>query len=382
VKRFTQKYREKKEKMYHELTFLPGEEGQVDWAHIAHPQLGKLYLFIYVLSYSRFVYAHLFPRMSFEFFIEGHLLAFDKIGGLPLGGRYDNLKSVILKREPNVQYNPRFLEFCKYYRLEIHLCNVCAGNEKGRVERAIRSLRESFFNILPHHLPLDKLNAELHRHCDNKNRKEHRATGKTPMEMLAEENLRKLPQTPWVNVMVHEPTKTTKTGTLIFETNHYSVPETLVGKSLSIYSSPSQIQIFYQGKCLAKHPRSFKRNQRFINPLHRSFPRLSYAAKLDRVYHLLQKMDPALETFLSQNLSAGENPKVTAYEIFRLFKHHSRLLLIGIAKECINRRSPRLSTFLSFVQVENEKKEEPVTPQNTALLEIGYTPRSLEVYND
>jgi transcriptional regulator with XRE-family HTH domain len=76
VVKYTRGFRKKVPKVYHQLTFLPGEESQADWCFIRHPQLGKLYGFVYILSYSRYLFAHVFPRSSFEFFIEGHLMAF------------------------------------------------------------------------------------------------------------------------------------------------------------------------------------------------------------------------------------------------------------------------------------------------------------------
>ena len=143
VVKYTRGFRKKVPKAYHPLTFLPGEEAQADWCFIHHPQLGKLYGFVMILSYSRYLFAHVFARCTFEFFIEGHLMAFSAFGGIPHGIRYDNLSSVVSERKPEVQYNPRFLEFSRYYHLEIRLCNPGAGNEKGRVERAIRTLRET-----------------------------------------------------------------------------------------------------------------------------------------------------------------------------------------------------------------------------------------------
>ena len=113
-----------------------------------------------ILSYSRYVFAHFFSRYSFEFFIEGHLMAFDDFVGLPRALRYDNLKSVVLKREP-LQYNPAFLEFARHYGLEIRLCNPASGNEKGRVERLIRSIRDTFLNTADHHQSLVALNQAM-----------------------------------------------------------------------------------------------------------------------------------------------------------------------------------------------------------------------------
>src|SRR3990170_1297354 len=138
----------------------------------------------FILGYSRYLFAHVFARSSFEFFIEGHLMAFCALGGIPYGIRYDNLSTVVLKRRPQLQYNPRFLEFSRYYNLEIRLRNPGAGNEKGRVERVIRTLRETFFNTLEKDSSLNGLNHALHEWVNNKNHTLHRVTEKKPAELL------------------------------------------------------------------------------------------------------------------------------------------------------------------------------------------------------
>jgi len=115
----------------------------VDWCIVNHPAMGRIYGFVFILSYSRYLFAHLFSRSSFEFFIEGHIMAFSSINGVTHSLRYDNLKSVVLKRRPDIEYNPRFLEFSRHYGIEIRLCNPARGNEKGRVERVIRTMRET-----------------------------------------------------------------------------------------------------------------------------------------------------------------------------------------------------------------------------------------------
>ncbi len=162
VAKYTKTFRGKTERAYHPLTFMPAEEAQVDWCHVNHPKLGKLYCFVYILSYSRYLFANVFARSSFEFFIEGHLMAFSTMGGFPYGLRYDNLSSVVLRRKPMIEYNPRFLEVSHHYGIEIRLCNPGAGNEKGRVERAIRTMRDMFFNTMERYSSLKAFNQGLH----------------------------------------------------------------------------------------------------------------------------------------------------------------------------------------------------------------------------
>ncbi len=381
VVKYTRGFRKKVPKAYHPLTFLAGEEAQADWCFINHPRLGKLYCFVFILSYSRYLFAHVFARSSFEFFVEGHLMAFSALGGIPYGIRYDNLATVVLKRRPEVQYNPRFLEFSRHYNLEIRLCNPGAGNEKGRVERAIRTLRETFFNTMGKYSSLKALNHALHEWVDNKNHTIHRTTEKKPAELLQEEKLRPLPEKPWNNISIHPPVKTTKTAMMIFDTNSYSVPDYLVGKSLSIHSTPDTVMIYDGANRVASHPRSFDRGRQIINPLHRSYGKLSVKAKMQRIHEVIGVLHPALSEFLVKNQACGEDPQKTAYEIFKLMKSHSRAMLISVASECLNKKSPRLRTFLSYLRMEPTETE-AVQPQNGELLNISYQPRGLEEYDE
>lgn len=379
VVRFTREARRKKIKVFQPLEFLPGEEAQVDWFFVNLPGLGKLCGFVIILSYSRYLFAHLFCRSSFEFFIEGHLKAFDFFGGLPQTLLYDNLSSVVLRRQPR-QYNPRFLEFAHHYRFEIRLCNVAAGYEKGRVERVIRTLKETFFNAVTVN-SLKGLNQSLHQWVKEKNETIHRATGKRPVDLLAEEKLRPLPRIPWINVTLYPPVLPTKTAFMIFDNNLYSVPDYL-GKPLSIHASPSTVEIYDGDRRVASHPRVFGRNEKKENPLHRSLKKISSEMKRERIFTVIKNMDPVMETFLNQNETVGEDRYVTAHEIFRLLPSQSRGLVISAIRECLGRKSPRLKTLLSFLNREETLTPQTVFPQKTDLLDLSYTPRPLEDYDD
>lgn len=93
-------------------------------------------------------------------------------------------------------------------------------------------------------------------------------------------------------------------------------------------------------------------------------------------------MNPTMADFLLKNQTCGEDPKKTAYEIFKLLKGHSRGMLISVASFCLKRKSPRLKTFLSYLYMEQVEDVEIVQPKNTELLNITYQARALEVYED
>lgn len=379
---YTQAFREKKKgRVYWPLTFLPGEEGQVDWFFENHPILGKLAGFILILSYSRYAFAHLFCRSSFEFFIAGHLLVFEDFGGTPRAFRYDNLKSVVLQREP-LTYNPAFLEFARHYGFEIRLCNVAAGNEKGRVERLIRSIRETFLNTAGHHQSLAAINSALHAWIGEKNDTVHRATEAYPFAKKKEEKLKKLPDRPWSNVAIHTPKLPTKTGFMIFDSNGYSVPEHAAGQPLSLSVSVDRVDVYdKKGKRVASHPRLFERKKESFNPLHRTGSRLSEKSKRERLHAVIKNMDPALACFLEQNQTVGEDPYQSAHTLFRLLQAHSRGLLVSLVREAVATGACRIKFILSKLNMP-EAAADPVSPQNAALLALDYQPRPLEDYDD
>src|SRR3954447_3361857 len=90
---------------YLRLRSLPGEQGQVDWGHFGHLQIGRarrpLMAFVMVLSHSRQIFLRfsLDPRM--ESFLRGHVGAFTAWNGVPRVLLYDNLKSAVLERRCN-----------------------------------------------------------------------------------------------------------------------------------------------------------------------------------------------------------------------------------------------------------------------------------------
>lgn len=104
VTEYTLQFRKRRKGIaYHALEFLPGEEAQVDWMQRTMP-FGVVYGFVYILSYSRYLYVRFYLRSSLEFFLDGHMEALKEIGGIVSRHTYDNLKSVVISRRPEIIY--------------------------------------------------------------------------------------------------------------------------------------------------------------------------------------------------------------------------------------------------------------------------------------
>jgi len=194
VKVQTRAFRTKKTRWFHELEFLPGEEAQVDWMEWRFP-FGVLYGFVLILAYSRYLYAQFYPRHSLEFFLDGHIRAFKEMEGVAHRHRYDNLRSVVLKRTPELVLNPQFLDFARHYGFSLHPCTPGRANEKGRAERVIRDVKD-FLKVTPCQ-DLYQANRKLYLWRQERNQRIHRSTNKKPIDLLKEEHLIALPQIPY-----------------------------------------------------------------------------------------------------------------------------------------------------------------------------------------
>jgi transposase len=121
--------------------------------------------FVMVLSYSRQIFLRFFLDGRLENFLRGHVAAFGAWQGVPRVILYDNLKSAVLQRHGDaIRFHPALLDFAGQYRYEPRPVAVARGNEKGRVERAIRYVRDSFFAARSF-ADLDDLNTQAEAWC-------------------------------------------------------------------------------------------------------------------------------------------------------------------------------------------------------------------------
>jgi len=379
VKQATMAFRKKRAAAFFELEFLPGEEAQVDWMEW---KVGETpaYGFVYVLAWSRYAVVHFYPRHTLEFFLDGHIRAFHEIGGVAHRHRYDNLKSVVIRRTPEIRFNPQFLDFARHYGFSIHACNVARANEKGRVERLIRDLK-AFLRVTPAET-LEELNAKVLSWQKERNGRIHRTTRRPPAEMLAEGKLRLSPQIdarPYRRV----PATVGKTAFVEFETNRYSAPTAYAGAAAEVLALPATIEILVQGRRVASHSRLFSRNGKAECPGHREGLLLrSPRSKFQRIYELMAGLGPEVRSFLASVGAEGEDAVQAAYVLFRLLRDCAKETLLSAVREANSLKVYKVKYVHSLLEHGGGTEPPTVRPQDERLLEIVYEARRLDDYDD
>lgn len=191
----------------------PGEQMQADWAVIRRGS-DRLSAFIAVLGYSRAAYVEFVEDERLDTLIACHQEAFAFFGGVPKAVLYDNMRTVVLGRDaygPGIhRFQPGFRDFAHHNGFVPRLCKPYRAQTKGKVERFIGYLRQSFLVPLAttlkqsgRTLDLVTANIEVRKWLrDVANVRVHGGTGRVPAEQLIEERpfLQPLPE-PWGGVL-------------------------------------------------------------------------------------------------------------------------------------------------------------------------------------
>ncbi len=126
----------------------PGLQAQVDFAEFRLPW-GKRFALLVVMGYSRLIWLQFYPRQTLMVLIRGLEEAFAAFGGVPGELLFDQMKAVIIEdhREAGGKLleNIEFVRFAAHWNFRIRACRPYRARTKGKVERPIRFVRESFF---------------------------------------------------------------------------------------------------------------------------------------------------------------------------------------------------------------------------------------------
>jgi transposase len=259
--------------------YRPGQVLQLDWAEMpTRPRIAgrerRVYALIASLPYSGAQTAFFSLDMTIESFLEGHARAFEWLGGVPREGVYDNLRSVVARREgEQVVWNRRFLHLRGHYGFHATACTPATPREKGSVEAAVRYLKTGFWPArrFAELRELDEQYAEWRdRTC---NRRTH-ATGRFPVEeRLAEERQALRPLSPlrfdWSG---HRSTRVPVDGYLRHGGCFYRAPERLVHERVELRFDRDQVWIVHRGSEVARYERSYAQGVWLPPPILRAEP--------------------------------------------------------------------------------------------------------------
>ncbi len=259
------------------LSFAFGEAFQFDWSceyvfvaglrrrlEVAHTKLAA----------SRAFWLVAYPSQSHEMLFDAHTRSFEAFGGVPRRGIYDNMRTAVdrVGRGKERTVNARFLTMTGHYLFDPEFCNRASGWEKGIVEKNVQDRRREIWREAAElRWPdLDSLNiwlAEACRSCWDE-MKHPEWPELTIAELLQDERLQLMPMPKPFDGYIEHPLRVSSTALIYFQRNRYSVPTEFAHQIVSLRAYPFELVIVAEGGEIARHRRSFERDQTFYNWQH------------------------------------------------------------------------------------------------------------------
>lgn len=373
------------------LDAFAGEQAQVDWAHFGHVMVGRarraLSCFLMTLSYSRALYLEFFFDQTTENFLRGHVHAFEAWNGQPRVLLYDNLKSAVLERRgAHVQFNPRLVELSGHYHFAPRACQVRAGNQKGRVERAVRYVRDSFWAGRSF-TTLAECNRQAWRWRDEvaHQRRWPGEDGRTVAEVFAEEQprLMPLPLHPFSTDRI-EAVCSRKTIYVRFDLNDYSIPPDAVGRPLTLAASGTAVRLLDGSVEIARHARTYDRNQQVLDPAHREAllkikRKAFHGTPAGRLEHAVPESKTLLDLAFAQGESAGSQTS----QLLKLLEEYGPAALRRAILEALKRDTPRACSVAWLLRRQPRRQRVALDlSRHPEAQAVDVRPHDLETYDE
>jgi transposase len=250
----------------------PGEEAEVDFGQATVNVAGEpvvVHLFHLRLSASARGATLAFLSEDQTALLEGHVLAFARLGGVPGRIRYDNLPGAVAKvlRGRDRIETDRFVAMRSHYGFESFFCEPGerGAHEKGGVEGEVGRFRRRHLVPVPGVASLAELDellavadgADTRRHVDGR-----RETVGQAFEQ-ERSHLRPMPDEPF-DAAVPLKLKVDRKARVCVRQRWYSVPARLAGRHVIVRLGARSVEAVHGGHVVARHERSHQRGSQTL----------------------------------------------------------------------------------------------------------------------
>jgi transposase len=253
---------------------LPGEQAQVDWGQVRTRFLSgaaQVHIFVMTLGYSRRAWAEGYQNERLGALLAAHEHAFAHFGGCTAEILYDRMRTVTLgTTEGKPRWNPTFEAFARHWGFEPRLCRPYRAQTKGKVESGVKYVKRNF---LPGRVfrDLEDFNAQLAAWLTEiADVRVHGTTHERPIDRFAGEAgvlAQAATQPSFLQAMRRERI-VAEDWLVSIDSNRYSVPWRLIGKTVQVVRVGDRWHILYRGELAAEHPALAGRHQLRVCPAH------------------------------------------------------------------------------------------------------------------
>ncbi len=367
VKDYVREQSLRRKEMYVPLAHPPGD-AQVDFGEadiVRCGQVERAHFFVMDLPHSDDAFVMAFPAETTEAFLEGHNQAFTYFGGVAKNIVYDNTKIAVAKilGDGTRRRTQAFTELISHYLFQERFGRPGRGNDKGKVEGLVGYSRRNFFVPAPRCVSYEDLNARLQAECQARRGRKLRGHKETIGERYQKDLAAFLPLPPVPYEACDKvATRVTSLSLVRFDRNDYSVPTAYGHRQVLVKGFVDRVVIGCGAEEIARHPRSYEREDMIFEPRH-------YLALLEQKVNALDQAAPLAGWELPEEITRlrrllearlGKRGKREYVQILRLLEvfpvdlvrraaadaHHWQAISFDAVKHlllcCLEQKPPRL----------------------------------------
>jgi len=273
VKDYVRECRRRSREMFVPLHHGPGH-AQVDFGEaraVIAGEMRKIHFFAMDLPHSDACFVKAYPAETSEAFCDGHVSAFAFFGGVPQSILYDNTKLAVARilGDGKRQRTRVFSELQSHYLFADRFGRPGKGNDKGKVEGLVGYARRNFMVPMPHFESFEAFNADLEARCRGRLGDRLRPHSETIGARLARDRQAFLEHSPDpYDACDRQPGRVSSLSLVRYRSNDYSVPVAYGHSQVLIKGYVDTVVIACASEVIARHVRSYEREDLVFDPRH------------------------------------------------------------------------------------------------------------------
>lgn len=301
VKDYVAGWRQRTQEMFVPLVHPPGH-AQADFGEAIGVIGGverKIHFLAIDLPHSDAIFVVAYPSETTEAFCDGHVKAFAFFGGVPQSILYDNTKIVVARilGDGRRQRTRVFSELQSHYLFTDRFGRPGKGNDKGKVEGLVGYARRNFLVPIPVFADFEALNAHLLECCRKRLADRLRGQVGTIGDRLDHDlAVFQKPLPAPYDACEKKPGTVSSLSLVRYRCNDYSVPTAYGHQKVLIRGYVHEVVISCGAQIIARHPRSYEREDFVFNPLH-------YLALIEQKTNALDQAAPLADWALPEEFT-------------------------------------------------------------------------------
>ena len=322
--------RQRQREVFVPLSHRPGH-AQVDFGEALGVIGGierKIHFLVMDLPQSDACFVKAYPGETTEAFCDGHVSAFAFFGGVPQSILYDNTKIAVARilGDGRRKRTRVFGELISHYLFEDRFGRPGKGNDKGKVEGVVGYARRNFMVPLPRFSSFDDLNTWLEDQCCRRMSDTLRGHTGTIGERMKLDiaAFQDLPAVAY-DACDKRTARVSSLSLVRYRGNDYSVPTAYGHREVLVRGYVHEVVIACGAEVIARHPRSWDKEDFIFNPLH-------YLALIEQKTNALDQAAPLASWDLPESFATirrllearmGKKGKREFVQILRLMETFS-----------------------------------------------------------